>query len=187
MLAICDDCNFLFEDKYHYNFGNSTNINLKSNYLPCPKCNGEKAHLLDGTFNFNENSVIAVLSAPEFTYKVLRELNVLVEQVHKGEISQRQFKRKASKISPSVKFLLDLISNNKQQIFLMVIGLLVNILPGIIKSKQPITKYNIEQHIHIDPANAPNSIEKPDTIDYQNEINNKEDKQDKEENQGIQI
>lgn len=58
----------------------STNVTLSNNFEPCPRC-GRMASIMDGVFDFNQEGLATVLSAPGWSRRALRLLQQSVEDL----------------------------------------------------------------------------------------------------------
>jgi hypothetical protein len=71
--------------------GPGSHVDMRGNAVSCPSC-GSKARILDGEFRVGSEldksgrEVIEVLSAPRWTYEVLRDLQLLIEEIVTSDV-----------------------------------------------------------------------------------------------------
>jgi len=120
MIAVCLSCKLIFEDRGIV-IQDSTNVTLSNNSTTCPKC-GSRAKYLDGTFNFDSNGIISVLSAPQFTIDILNRIKSIVEDVQNRKITPEAFHKEVDALPPVIRSVLKLVIPKEPSGFWAMIG-----------------------------------------------------------------
>jgi hypothetical protein len=95
----CPNCGALFASRA-FHIENARNITLIGNRETCVNC-GKLANIADGVFDAT-NSVLTLISGPQFTADLMKAFSVLVEQVARKEITEDQFEEKAAALDPKL-------------------------------------------------------------------------------------
>ncbi|MEK7310025.1 MAG: SEC-C metal-binding domain-containing protein [Planctomycetota bacterium] len=130
--AICDSCGtfFVLNNIIGGNAGSVTFTNCRST---CPKC-GESAHILDGTYQFIDDT-IKFLKAPEHTILELQRLSQILQGAMKKGATTEEINNQVRNELPKLSAVSKFLPNNKSElcayimILIAVINLLIQILP----------------------------------------------------------
>jgi len=129
MIAVCTKCRLIF-DSPGISIVDSQSVSLHNNYTKCPKCNS-KARFLDGTFNFDENGIASVLSAPQFTTEILTQIKSLLEQVQEKQITTEEFHKKVETLPPLIRKIINLIIPKESSGFWAMVGVLYMVINSL--------------------------------------------------------
>jgi hypothetical protein len=133
MIAVCIKCKLIFEDRGIV-IQDSTNVTISNSSTTCPKCRS-RAKYLDGTFNFDSNGIISVLSAPQFTIDILNRIKSIVEDVQNRKISPEDFHKEVDALPPVIRSVLKLIIPKEPSGFWAMIGTLLIVLNQLLGPK----------------------------------------------------
>jgi len=133
MIAVCTKCKLIFEDRGIV-IQDSTNVTLSNSYTTCPKCRS-RAKYLDGTFNFDSNGIISVLSAPQFTIDILNRIKSILEDVQNKRISPEDFHKEVDALPPVIRSVLKLVIPKEPSGFWAMIGTLLIVLNQLLGVK----------------------------------------------------
>ncbi|MGK2860558.1 MAG: hypothetical protein ACSLE0_01380 [Chitinophagaceae bacterium] len=100
MIAYCKHCGNIFDSKI-LTIKDSENITFIDCVVKCPFC-PELANLLNGSFDFDANGNVKILSAPQLTYDIIHELKALAKKAKKENYTKKQFVKEANSISPNL-------------------------------------------------------------------------------------
>ena len=114
MPAICDTCGTMFPSGLV--FENSTSITLSGNAAgPCPSCGG-MGHILDGTFNFT-NDTIELLQGPERTVSELERLAQILSEARKRNASAEELRETIQQETPNLSGLSSLLPRTRTDLY----------------------------------------------------------------------
>jgi hypothetical protein len=129
MLAVCKKCGLVFNSNI-ISGGPNTTITISNVGTNCPRCNGD-ATILDGTFNFDSNGNVNLVSGPPLTRKIVSAIKTLVEKAKKESFTKEKFIEEANKISPEAgNYLAKFVPKNFGDImafFMFILGILAYI------------------------------------------------------------
>ena len=132
MIAVCPNCKSIFEARGIV-IQNASNVTLSNNTTRCRNC-GAKAQYLDGTFNFDSNGIMTVLSAPQFTKDILNRIKTLVEDVQNERITPEEFHEEVDSLPPVIKSVVELVIPKEPNGFWAMIGAVLIVLNQLVGS-----------------------------------------------------
>jgi hypothetical protein len=159
MIAVCTNCKLIFEDRGIV-IQDSINVTISNSSTTCPKCRS-RAKYLDGTFNFDSNGIISVLSAPQFTIEILNRIKSIVVDVQNRKISPEDFHKEVDALPPVIRSVLKLVIPKEASGFWAMIGTLLIVLNQLIGPKDEKTS---EQVIGITETKIELQSQKPPQI-----------------------
>ena len=130
MIAVCTKCRLIF-DSPEIKIVDSQSVSLNHNYTRCPKCNS-KAQFLEGTFNFDENGIASVLSAPQFTFEILAKIRSLLEKVQEQQITPEEFHKSVDTLPLLIKRIINLIIPKESSGFWAMVGVLYMVINSLL-------------------------------------------------------
>lgn len=84
--AVCD-VHGAFPSRMFAMLGGNVNLTLQGNSESCPTC-GRQSKIVDGTFNISPTGIVEVLSAPEWTREVLRNVQDAFRSISRNPVFQ---------------------------------------------------------------------------------------------------
>ena len=136
MYCFCPNCkNIFFLDIPMLGQMTFTNSNTK-----CIICDYDQSQILDGTWSFDENRVVTLLSGPAFTVEVLQKMNSLFEKAKLNNYSADEIIKEGKRINSAVGLFLEFL--NKNIGLLTLLGLLPVTLSAILSSSSQTTIIN---------------------------------------------
>ena len=134
MLAKCRNpkCGIVFNDTKAINISNAF-VHMSGNTIDCPRC-GSRADFLEGDFYIDQQGIVTLLSGPQFTYDVLKQLRDLTENAAKKNFSQEEFLQKAEEINPTLGFLRNLLPKDWQEIRSYIYPFLLALLAALFQN-----------------------------------------------------
>lgn len=141
MIAVCTYCKLIFEDRGIV-IQDSTNVTISNSSTTCPKCRS-RAKYLDGTFNFDSNGIISVLSAPQFTIDILNRIKSIVMDVQNRKISPEDFQKEVDAMPPVIRSVLKLIIPKEPSGFWAMVGTLLLVLNQLLGPKDENTSEQV--------------------------------------------
>ena len=98
MLFYCPRCKHIFSGATFIN----TVASFSNNVMRCPYCKFPGGQSLNGTFSFDAEGAATLISGPEFTQEVLRQLEIFAIQAEKEKYSPEKVKTEIKKIHPNL-------------------------------------------------------------------------------------